>query len=60
VALYLSSPLQPLRDPCPALRCSPLQVVVQGEMIEYYDVSGCYILRPWSYLHLGDHEGTVP
>jgi hypothetical protein len=18
-------------------------------MIEYYDVSGCYILRPWSY-----------
>ncbi|GLJ11146.1 hypothetical protein SUGI_0144460 [Cryptomeria japonica] len=25
------------------------EVVVQGEMIEYYDVSGCYILRPWSY-----------
>ena len=25
------------------------QVVTQGEMIEYYDVSGCYILRPWSY-----------
>lgn len=24
-------------------------VVVRGEMIEYYDVSGCYILRPWSY-----------
>lgn len=19
-------------------------------MIEYYDVSGCYILRPWSYM----------
>ena len=25
------------------------QVVTAGEMIEYYDVSGCYILRPWSY-----------
>lgn len=24
-------------------------IVVRGEMIEYYDVSGCYILRPWSY-----------
>ncbi len=20
-----------------------------GRMIEYYDISGCYILRPWSY-----------
>lgn len=26
-----------------------IQIVVRGEMIEYYDVSGCYILRPWSY-----------
>ncbi|XP_014254259.1 bifunctional glutamate/proline--tRNA ligase [Cimex lectularius] len=25
------------------------QVLVKGEMIEYYDVSGCYILRPWSF-----------
>ncbi|CAI5996065.1 unnamed protein product [Closterium sp. NIES-64] len=25
------------------------EVVVQSELIEYYDVSGCYILRPWSY-----------
>mmetsp|Transcript_38436 Transcript_38436/g.46356 ORF Transcript_38436/g.46356 Transcript_38436/m.46356 type:complete len:501 (+) Transcript_38436:50-1552(+) len=25
------------------------QVVTSGEMIEYYDISGCYILRPWSY-----------
>ncbi|KAH8741197.1 hypothetical protein FG386_000104 [Cryptosporidium ryanae] len=25
------------------------QVVVKSEMIEYYDVSGCYVLRPWSY-----------
>jgi hypothetical protein len=25
------------------------QVITQSEMIEYYDVSGCYILRPWAY-----------
>uniref|UniRef100_A0A6N2MZF5 Proline-tRNA ligase class II C-terminal domain-containing protein n=1 Tax=Salix viminalis TaxID=40686 RepID=A0A6N2MZF5_SALVM len=25
-----------------------LKVVVNGEMIEYYDISGCYILRPWA------------
>jgi prolyl-tRNA synthetase len=25
------------------------QVLTKSEMIEYYDVSGCYILRPWSY-----------
>ncbi|KAF9582613.1 ribose-phosphate pyrophosphokinase 1 [Lunasporangiospora selenospora] len=25
------------------------QVVTRSEMLEYYDVSGCYILRPWSY-----------
>eukprot|EP00823_Brevimastigomonas_motovehiculus_P005731 TRINITY_DN4273_c0_g1_i1.p1 TRINITY_DN4273_c0_g1~~TRINITY_DN4273_c0_g1_i1.p1 ORF type:complete len:755 (-),score=273.91 TRINITY_DN4273_c0_g1_i1:166-2430(-) len=25
------------------------QVVSRTEMIEYYDVSGCYILRPWAY-----------
>ncbi|KAH9532282.1 hypothetical protein CY35_19G083700 [Sphagnum magellanicum] len=24
-------------------------VVVKGELIDYYQVSGCYILRPWSY-----------
>jgi prolyl-tRNA synthetase len=24
-------------------------VIVLSEMISYYDVSGCYILRPWSY-----------
>lgn len=26
-----------------------LQVIQKAELIEYYDVSGCYILRPWSY-----------
>ncbi|XP_076096577.1 bifunctional glutamate/proline--tRNA ligase-like isoform X2 [Mytilus galloprovincialis] len=25
------------------------QVIQKAELIEYYDVSGCYILRPWSY-----------
>lgn len=25
------------------------EVITRSEMIEYYDVSGCYIFRPWSY-----------
>ncbi|XP_078413219.1 bifunctional glutamate/proline--tRNA ligase isoform X2 [Cetorhinus maximus] len=25
------------------------QVITKSELIEYYDVSGCYVLRPWSY-----------
>jgi prolyl-tRNA synthetase len=25
------------------------EVIKKSEMIEFYDVSGCYILRPWSY-----------
>lgn len=25
------------------------QIIIKGELIEYYDVSGCYILRPWSF-----------
>ena len=25
------------------------EVVVASELISYYDVSGCYILRPWAY-----------
>ncbi|XP_064600476.1 LOW QUALITY PROTEIN: bifunctional glutamate/proline--tRNA ligase-like [Liolophura sinensis] len=25
------------------------QTITKAEMIEYYDVSGCYILRPWSF-----------
>ncbi|WWD16234.1 proline-tRNA ligase [Kwoniella shandongensis] len=24
-------------------------VLLKGQMIDYYDISGCYILRPWSY-----------
>ncbi|KAH9589336.1 Aminoacyl-tRNA synthetase [Trypanosoma melophagium] len=25
------------------------EVITKAEMIEYYDVSGCYIMRPWSF-----------
>ncbi|GFR95325.1 bifunctional glutamate/proline--tRNA ligase [Elysia marginata] len=25
------------------------KVITKSELIEYYDVSGCYILRPWAY-----------
>ena len=25
------------------------QVILKSEMIEFFDISGCYILRPWSY-----------
>ncbi|CAM9634664.1 unnamed protein product, partial [Discosporangium mesarthrocarpum] len=25
------------------------QVITLSEMIDYYDISGCYILRPWGY-----------
>ena len=25
------------------------QVITKSELIDYYDVSGCYILRPWAY-----------
>src|SRR6201985_1223595 len=24
-------------------------LLCRAEMIEYYDISGCYILRPWAY-----------
>lgn len=26
-----------------------MQVITLSEMIDYYDISGCYILRPWAY-----------
>lgn len=26
-----------------------VEVIIKSEMIEYYDISGCYILRPLSY-----------
>ena len=30
-------------------RCRYQQVITRSEMIEFYDISGCYILRPWSF-----------
>lgn len=26
-----------------------LQVLIKADMLDYYNVSGCYILKPWSY-----------
>lgn len=26
-----------------------VQVITLSEMIDFYDISGCYILRPWAY-----------
>lgn len=36
---------------CVAFTHAPtrLQVLIKGDMLDYYDVSGCYILKPWSY-----------
>lgn len=28
---------------------APSQVLIKADMLDYYNVSGCYILRPWSY-----------
>ena len=25
------------------------QIIIKSEMIDFYDISGCYILRPWAY-----------
>lgn len=25
------------------------QVLLRAEMLDYYDISGCYIIRPWAY-----------
>ncbi|KAJ1486736.1 putative prolyl-tRNA synthetase [Baffinella frigidus] len=25
------------------------EVITKGDMIDYYDISGCYILKPWSF-----------
>lgn len=26
-----------------------MEVLTKAELIEYTDISGCYVLRPWSY-----------
>ncbi|VEL15686.1 unnamed protein product, partial [Protopolystoma xenopodis] len=25
------------------------EIITKSELLEYYDVSGCYVLRPWAY-----------
>ncbi|CAI8048419.1 Bifunctional glutamate/proline--tRNA ligase, partial [Geodia barretti] len=35
------------------------QVITKAEMVEYYDVSGCYILRPWSFAIWEKIQGLV-
>jgi prolyl-tRNA synthetase len=25
------------------------ECIVKGDLIDYYEVSGCYILKPWAY-----------
>eukprot|EP00474_Spongospora_subterranea_P009104 CRZ09562.1 hypothetical protein [Spongospora subterranea] len=35
------------------------QVVLRSELIDYYDISGCYILRPWSYFIWEEIQGYV-
>lgn len=34
---------------CPPFLVVSIQVITLSEMIDYYDISGCYILRPWAY-----------
>ena len=34
------------------------QVITKSEMIEYYDISGCYILRPWAYAIWENIQGS--
>ena len=51
--------LPPAAAASPARRRPPAQaesfpewyssVIVSAELIDYYDVSGCYILRPWAF-----------
>ena len=26
-----------------------VKVLIKADMLDYYSVSGCYILKPWSY-----------
>lgn len=34
------------------------QVLRKGDMLDYYDVSGCYILKPWSYFVWEQIQGS--
>jgi len=31
------------------MRCAQRQVLLKSDMLDYYNVSGCYILKPWAY-----------
>ena len=35
------------------------QVITKSDLIEYYDVSGCYILRPWAFSIWEKIQGNV-
>ncbi len=37
-----------------------LQVLTKADMIDYYSVSGCYILKPWSYSIWEIIQGICP
>jgi prolyl-tRNA synthetase len=34
---------------CLMLNGHSIQVLVKADMLDYYNVSGCYVLKPWSY-----------
>jgi prolyl-tRNA synthetase len=36
------------------------QVLIKGQMLDYYDISGCYILRPGSFNIWQTIQGTSP
>ena len=36
------------------------QVITRSGMLDYYDVSGCYILRPWAYKKWEQIEVSFP
>lgn len=34
-------------------------VLIKADMLDYYNVSGCYILRPWSYTIWESIQGST-
>ena len=48
-ALALAPPLLPPLSQADEFSEWYSSVIVMSEMIDYYDISGCYILRPYSY-----------
>jgi prolyl-tRNA synthetase len=31
------------------LKGHSVKVLIKADMLDYYNVSGCYVLKPWSY-----------